>query len=42
MRIRGRTDGSIRLRAKTILKFSLAGKGASTVESGHSAFIYRK
>ncbi len=29
-RIRGRTDGSIRLRATTILKFSLALKGAST------------
>src|SRR5712691_9682723 len=29
-RIRGRTDGSIRLRATAILKFSLAGKGAST------------
>jgi hypothetical protein len=29
-RIRGRTDGNIRLRATTILKFSLARKGAST------------
>src|SRR5229473_8692061 len=29
-RIRGRTDGSIRLRATTILKFSLAWEGAST------------
>src|SRR5580704_8391528 len=29
-RIRGRTDGSIRLRATMILKFSLARKGAST------------
>jgi len=29
-RIRGRTDGSIRLRATAILKFSLARKGAST------------
>ena len=30
VRIRGRTDGSIRLRAKTILKFSLDREGAST------------
>jgi len=29
-RIRGRTDGSIRLRAKAIPKFPLARKGAST------------
>src|SRR5260370_33881628 len=29
-RITGRTDGSIRLRATAILKFSLATKGAST------------
>src|SRR5271154_393807 len=29
-RIRGRTDGSIRLRATTILKFSLAWEGEST------------
>src|SRR5271156_6832789 len=29
-RIRGRTDGSIRLRATTILKFSLAWEGVST------------
>ena len=29
-RIKGRTDGSIRLRAKTIQTFSLAWKGAST------------
>jgi hypothetical protein len=29
-RIRGRTDGSIRLRAKVIPKFPLARKGAST------------
>ena len=31
-RIRGRTDGSIRLRATAIRKFSLARKGASTDE----------
>ena len=30
VRIRGRTDGSIRLRAKTIRKFSLDREGAST------------
>src|SRR6516225_12490281 len=29
-RIRGRTDGSIRLRTTTLPKFSLATKGAST------------
>ena len=29
-RIRGRTDGSIRLRAQQILKFFLARRGAST------------
>src|SRR5271169_1818956 len=35
-RIRGRTDGSIRLRATTILKFSLAWEGVST--DGFRAF----
>ena len=35
VRIRGRTDGSIRLRAKTILKFSLTGRGRPQMESGH-------
>src|ERR687885_2193109 len=29
-RVRGRTDGSIRLRVTAVLKFSLALKGAST------------
>jgi oligopeptide/dipeptide ABC transporter ATP-binding protein len=32
-RIRGRTDGSIRLRATTILKFSLPGRGRPQMES---------
>jgi hypothetical protein len=35
IRIRGRTDGSIRLRAKTILKFSLDREGASTEGGVH-------
>jgi len=33
-RIKGRTDGSIRLRATTILTFSLAWEGASTDGTG--------
>ena len=38
-RIRGRTDGSIRLRTTTIPKFSLATKGAST--DGERSFAAR-
>src|SRR6266581_9468667 len=37
-RIRGRTDGSIRLRATTILKFCLPWEGASTDGLRHSRF----
>jgi hypothetical protein len=35
---RGRTDGSIRLRATTILKFSLAWSGASTDGTGEAGY----
>src|SRR5260370_36896120 len=41
-RIRGRTDGSIRLRAATILQFSLAWEGTSTDGLGGGFAVFRR